>query len=79
MTKIKMLLSKEVYMDKITQLALECGVCRATVMKVAERIHEKEGGDTYRYPTKEEIINRHKFYKPSGRPKKYNFEESKDE
>lgn len=66
-------------MDKITQLAMKCGVCRATVLTVAKRIHDIEGGTTYRYPTEEEIINRHKFYKPSGRPKKYNFEESKDE
>lgn len=66
-------------MDKITQLAIKCGVCRTTVMTVAKRIHEIEGGTTYRYPTEEEIINRHKFYKPSGRPKKYKFEEIKDE
>lgn len=60
-------------MDKITQLAIKCGVSRGTVMNVAKRIHDLEGGDTYRYPTEDEIINRKRFYKKSGRPPKYPF------
>lgn len=65
-------------MDKITQLAIKCGVSRGTVMNVAKRIHELESGDTYRYPTEEEIANRKQFYKKSGRPPKYKFEEVKN-
>lgn len=62
-------------MDKISQLAIKCGVSRTTVMNVVKRIHEIEGGNTYRYPTEEEVANRKQFYKKSGRPRKYEFEE----
>ena len=42
-------------MTKIDELAMKCGVSRSTVMNVAQRIHEIEGGNEYRYPTEEEI------------------------
>ena len=45
-------------MTRIDELAMKCGVSRSTVMNVAQRIHEIEGGNEYRYPTEEEINNR---------------------
>ena len=47
-------------MTRIDELALKCGVSRSTVMNVAKRIHEIEGGGkVWRYPTEEEINNIH--------------------
>lgn len=63
-------------MNKIEELAIKCGVSRQTVMNVAERIHELEGGGTeWRYPTEEEVRNRHQFYRKCGRPRKIIFKE----
>ena len=58
-------------MTRIDELAMKCGVSRSTVMNVAQRIHEIEGGTEYRYPTEEEINNRQRYYKKSGRPTKF--------
>lgn len=62
-------------MNKIEELAIKCGVSRQTVMNVATRIHELEGGTEWRYPTEEEVRNRKQFYKKSGRPRKIIFKE----
>ncbi len=62
-------------MTKIEELALVCGVSRSTVMNVAKRIHEIEGGTEWRYPTEDEIKNRKQFYKTSGRPTKFKMKE----
>lgn len=62
-------------MTKIDELAIKCGVSRSTVMNVAKRIHEQEGGTEWRYPTEEEIKNRKQFYRKSGRPTKFKMKE----
>ena len=63
-------------MTRIDELALKCGVSRSTVMNVAKRIHEIEGGGkVWRYPTEEEINNRKQYYKKSGRPTKFKIKE----
>lgn len=63
-------------MTRIDELALKCGVSRSTVMNVAKRIHEIEGGGkVWRYPTEEEINNRQRYYKKSGRPTKFKMKE----
>lgn len=64
-------------MTKIDELAFKCGVSRSTVMNVAQRIHEIEGGNEWRYPTEEEINNRSQYYRKSGRPTK--FKDKKEE
>lgn len=62
-------------MTRIDELAMKCGVSRSTVMNVVKRIHEIEGGTEYRYPTEEEINNRQRYYKKSGRPTKFKMKE----
>lgn len=62
-------------MTRIDELAKKCGVSRQTVMTVVERIHEREGGTEWRYPTEEEVRNRAVYYKKSGRPTKFKFKE----
>ena len=63
-------------MTRIDELALKCGVSRATVMNVAKRIHEIEGGGkVWRYPNEEEINNRKQYYKKSGRTTKLKMKE----
>ena len=62
-------------MTRIDELAMKCGVSRSTVMNVAQRIHEIEGWNEYRYPTEEGINNRQRYYKKSGRPTKFKMKE----